>query len=78
MVSGYLQRPSTLAALSSSQGRYPDAEPHHKCSLAIYEKALEPEYPQVLAEHYLGLRGKTGAVVISLHRTALMEGPDRP
>ena len=38
---------NNLAALYRNQGRYTDAEPLYKRSLAIWEKALGPEHPDV-------------------------------
>ena len=38
---------NNLAGLYRTQGRYEDAEPLYKRSLAIYEKALGPEHPSV-------------------------------
>jgi tetratricopeptide (TPR) repeat protein len=40
---------ASLAALYSDQGRYADAEPFYKRSLAIAEKALGPDDPDVAA-----------------------------
>ena len=38
---------NNLAALYDDQGRYADAEPLYKRSLAIREKALGPDHPDV-------------------------------
>jgi tetratricopeptide (TPR) repeat protein len=38
---------NNLAALYQAQGKYAEAEPLHKRSLAIREKALGPEHPDV-------------------------------
>jgi tetratricopeptide (TPR) repeat protein len=38
---------NNLAALYQTQGRYADAEPLYRRSLAIYEKVLGPEHPDV-------------------------------
>jgi tetratricopeptide (TPR) repeat protein len=38
---------NNLALLYGHQGRYADAEPLLKRALAIWEKALGPEHPQV-------------------------------
>ena len=38
---------NNLAELYRNQGRYADAEPLYKRSLAIYEKALGPDHPDV-------------------------------
>ena len=38
---------NNLAELYRNQGRYADAEPLHKRSLAIREKALGPDHPDV-------------------------------
>ena len=38
---------NNLALLYQAQGRYADAEPLYRRSLAIYEKALGPERPEV-------------------------------
>ena len=38
---------NNLAGLYQHQGRYADAEPLYKRSLAIYEKALGPDHPDV-------------------------------
>ena len=44
------------------QGKYAEAEPLYKRSLAIYEKALGPEHPNVATslENYAALLRKTG------------------
>ncbi len=51
-----------LAGLYQAQGRYAEAEPLHKRSLAIFEKALGPEHPHVVTslENYAALLRKTG------------------
>ena len=38
---------NNLAVLYSDQGRYADAEPLYKRALAIREKALGPDHPDV-------------------------------
>ena len=45
-----------------AQGRYAEAEPLHKRSLAILEKALGPEHPNVATslENYAALLRETG------------------
>jgi tetratricopeptide (TPR) repeat protein len=40
---------NNLAQLYQAQGRYADAEPHYKRALAIYEKALGPDHPNLAA-----------------------------
>ncbi len=37
-----------MAALYDSQGRYTEAEPLYKRALAIWEKAIGPDYPHVI------------------------------
>ena len=44
-----VRQPLTLAALYQAQGRYAEAEPLFRRSLAIREKALGPEHPHVAA-----------------------------
>ena len=39
---------NNLAELYRAQGHYAEAEPLYKRSLAIWEKALGPEHPDVL------------------------------
>ncbi len=53
---------NNLAALYHVQGRYADAEPLYKRTLAILEKALGPEHPNVATglENYADLLRKTG------------------
>ncbi len=53
---------NNLAALYQAQGRYGDAEPLYKRSLAIREKALGAEHPDVAQslENYAALLRKTG------------------
>ncbi len=52
---------SNLASLYNAQGRYGEAEPLHKRALAIMEKALGPEHPNVATslENYAKLLRKT-------------------
>ena len=52
---------NNLAALYRIQGRYADAEPLYKRSLAIVEKALGPEHPDVAQslENYAALLRET-------------------
>jgi tetratricopeptide (TPR) repeat protein len=38
---------NNLAALYDDQGRYADAEPLYKRALAVWEKALGPDHPDV-------------------------------
>ena len=38
---------SAFSKLFKSQGRYPEAEPLYQRALAIFEKALGPEHPNV-------------------------------
>ncbi len=53
---------NNLALLYKAQGRYAEAEPLYKRSLAIDEKALGPEHPAVATslENYAALLRKTG------------------
>jgi tetratricopeptide (TPR) repeat protein len=53
---------NNLASLYQAQGRYAEAEPLHKRSLAIREKALGPEHPDVATalENYAALLRQTG------------------
>ena len=55
-------RLNNLANLYRDQGRYAKAEPLFKRALAIFEKALGPEHPNVAQslENYAGLLRKTG------------------
>ncbi len=50
------------ALLYRTQGRYADAEPYHKRALAILEKALGTEHPNVATslENYADLLRSTG------------------
>jgi len=72
---------NNLALLYRGQGRYADAEPLHKRSLAIHEKALGPDHPIVaqslnnLAELYL-LQGRY-ADALPLVRSAAQRGFER-
>ena len=52
---------NNMAALYSAQGKYAEAEPLYKSSLAIREKALGPEHPNVAKslENYSDLLRKT-------------------
>ncbi len=52
---------NNLAALYQAQGRYAEAEPLYKRSLAILEKALGPEHPDVAQslENYASLLRET-------------------
>ncbi len=43
----FTQSLNNLAALYHDQGKYAEAEPLYKRSLAIWEKALGPEHPDV-------------------------------
>ncbi len=53
---------NNLAALNQAQGRYAEAEPQFKRSLAILEKALGPEHPSFATslENYAALLRETG------------------
>ncbi len=54
-----------LAVLYQAQGRYAEAEPLHQRSLAIFEKALGPEHPDVaqsLNDRPLNPQARTSAV----------------
>ncbi len=53
---------NNLAKLYRAQGRYAEAEPLYKRSLAIREKALGPEHPNVATslENYANLLRETG------------------
>ncbi len=53
---------NNLAMLYQAQGRYAEAEPLYKRSLAIGEKALGPEHPNVAGslENYSVLLSETG------------------
>ncbi len=43
---------NNLALLYQAQGRYAEAEPLHKRALAIFEKALGPEHPDMALNLY--------------------------
>ena len=53
---------NNLALLYDNQGQYAEAEPLYQRSLAILEKALGPEHPDVATsrENYAILLRKTG------------------
>ncbi len=53
---------NNLANLYRDQGKYAEAEPLHKRSLAIIEKALGPDHPHVAKTllNYAALLRKTG------------------
>ncbi len=53
---------NNLALLYYNQGKYADAEPLYKRALAIVEKALGPEHPDVAKslENYAALLRETG------------------
>ncbi len=53
---------NNLAALHKAQGRYAEAEPLYRRSLAIWEKALGPEHPNVATslENYAALLREIG------------------
>ena len=53
---------NNLAALCDAQGRYAEAEPLYKRSLAIWERVLGAEHPNVATslENYPPLLRKTG------------------
>ncbi len=48
---------NNLAELYHAQGKYPEAEPLYQRALAIWEKALGPEHPNVatVLENYAAL-----------------------
>lgn len=54
--------PDNLVGLYYAQGEYTDAELLFKCVLAIEEKALGPDHPEVAASlgNYAALLRKTG------------------
>jgi len=51
-----------LASVCQHQGKYSEAEPFYKQALAISEKALGPEHPQVatVCENMAGLYRQIG------------------
>ncbi len=53
---------NNLALLYQAQGKYAEAEPHYKRSLAIKDKVLGSEHPSVATslENYAALLRKTG------------------
>ncbi len=53
---------NNLALLYAAQGRYAEAEPLYKRALAISEKALGPDHPNVATslENYAAVLRKTG------------------
>ena len=53
---------NNLALLYDAQGKYAEAEPLHKRALAIWEKALGPDHPNVATSlrNYAALLRKTG------------------
>ncbi|MEE8513514.1 MAG: tetratricopeptide repeat protein [Gammaproteobacteria bacterium] len=53
---------NNLAALYASQGRYAESEPLYKRALAIVEKALGPDHPNIATslENYAAVLRKTG------------------
>ncbi len=53
---------NNLALLYKAQGNYAEAEPLYRRSLAIWEKALGPEHPDVVQslENYAALLRETG------------------
>ena len=55
---------NNLALLYDDQGRYAEAEPRYKRALAILEKALGPEHPNVATtlENHASLLRETGRV----------------
>ncbi len=55
---------NNLAALYKAQSHYAEAEPLHKRALAIMEKALGPEHPDVASslENYAALLRETARV----------------
>ena len=78
---------NNLAELYRTQGRYPTAEPLHKRSLAVREKTLGPEHPDV-AQSLSNLallyhdQGKHGEVELLLRRSLAIKekalGPEHP
>ena len=56
---------NNLAELYRAQGRYADAEPLFKRSLAILKKALGPKHPDVatILENYAALLWEAGRTV---------------
>ncbi len=52
---------NNLAELYRAQGRYAEAEPHYQRALAILEKVLGPEHPDVATslENYAALLRET-------------------
>ncbi len=56
------RHPNNLAGLYHYQGRYPEAELLYRRALAIWEKTLGPEHPDVATslENYAALLRKTG------------------
>ena len=78
---------NNLAALYADQGRYADAEPLYKRALAIREKALGPDHPDVatslnnLAELYRDQGRYADAEPLYKRALAIYEkalGPDHP
>jgi tetratricopeptide (TPR) repeat protein len=78
---------NNLAVLHVSQGRYADAEPLYKQSLAIYEKTFGPDHPNVatalnnLARLYQDQGRYTDAEPLYKRSLAIREkalGPDHP
>ena len=78
---------SNLASLHARQGRYADAEPLYRRSLAINEKALGPDHPGVaislnnLAELYRNQGRYVDAEPLHKRSLAINEkalGPDHP
>ena len=54
--------PTIWPRCTRNQGRYGEAEPLYKGALAIWEKTVGPEHPQVATnlENYAALLHKTG------------------
>ncbi len=78
---------NNLASLYDKQGRYADAEPLYKRSLAIWEKALGPDHPNVataltnLAELYTNQGRYAEAEPLYMRSLAIREkalGADHP
>ena len=75
---------NNLAAIYDAQGKYAEAEPLYKRSLAIREKALGPDHPDVATtlENYADLMRKTGreaeAEKMKVRATAIREQHAKP
>jgi len=87
MIAKLDQQKTEVAALYKTQGQYAQAEPLYKHSLAILEKALGPDHPEVatslnnLAELYLAKGEYAQAEPLFKRARAILEkayGPDHP